>query len=256
MGIIPLARFIQLPWRLLGPGAIFLALLAPQAQTILNFRQQISNRALGFWNLGFGIFTFGILSFYFLSLSWTFHRSFDPFSTLPTPADVIRHEINTGLIGTTSNGEFVPRWVADFPKAEVMLPRYEKDSMPSHLAPTPEGVNCLTSPLRVALNEEEVSCKSSKDFVISFYRFYFPGWTATLDDKPVDIIIAQPNGNIALDVPSGQHTIKIFLQPTLPQVAGTVISLIALAILLITTRRSITNYNHQPSNFQLPTSNF
>mgnify|MGYP001618144431 CR=1 FL=1 len=253
--LFPLARFIQLPWRLLGPGAIFLALLAAAgAQTILNFRQQIPNRALGFWDLGFGILIFGILSFWVFALPWTYHRPFDPFPVSPTPADVIRHEINTGLIGTTSNGEFVPRWVTDFPKAEVMLPRYEKDSMPSHLAPTPEGVNCLTSPLRVALNEEEVSCKSSKDFVISFYRFYFPGWTATLDDKPVDIIIAQPNGNIALDVPSGQHTIKIFLQPTLPQVAGTVISLIALAILLITTRRSITNY--QSPTFQLPTSNF
>jgi len=246
--LFPLARFIQLPWRLLGPGAIFLALLAAAgAQTILNLRLRLWNR-----DLGFGILGFGILSFWVFALPWTYHRPFDPFPASPTPADVIRHEIKTGLIGTTSNGEFVPRWVADFPKADVMLPRYEKDSMPSHLAPTPEGVNCLTS--RIALNEEEVSCESSKDFVISFYRFYFPGWTATLDNKPVDITIAQPNGNISLDVPSGQHTIKIFLQPTLPQVAGTVISLIALAILLITTRRSITNY--QSPTIQLPTSNF
>ena len=224
--LFPLARFIQLPWRLLGPGAIFLALLAAAGtQTILNLRLPTWNR-----NWDFGILGFGILSFYLFVLPWTYHRPFDPFPTSPTPADVIRHEINTGLIGTTSNGEFVPRWVADFPKADVMLPRYEKDSMPSHLAPTPEGVNCLTS--SITLNEEEVRCESRKDFAISFYRFYFPGWTATLDSKPTDITIAQPNGNISLNVPSGQHTIKVFLQSTLPQTIGTIFSLVALVILL------------------------
>jgi hypothetical protein len=231
--LFPLARFIQLPWRLLGPGAIFLALLAAAgAQTILNFRQQIPNRVLRFWDFGFGIFTFGILSFWLFSLPWTFHRPFDPFPASPTPADVIRHEIKTGLIGTTSDGEFVPRWVADFPKAEVMLPRYEKDSMPSHLAPTPEGVKCQVSSVKV--NEEEVRCESAKGFSLAFHRFYFPGWAATLDGKPADITIAQPNGNISLNVPSGQHAIKIFLQPTTPQIAGTILSLISLFIILIT----------------------
>ncbi|MBI5349241.1 MAG: hypothetical protein HZB77_07995, partial [Chloroflexi bacterium] len=222
----PLARFIQLPWRLLGPGAIFLALLAAAgAQTILNLRLPTWNR-----NWDFGILGFCLLSFYLFVLPWTYHRPFDPFPTSPAPADVIRHEINTGLIGTTSNGEFVPRWVADFPKAEVMLPRYEKDSMPSHLAPAPEEVKCQVSSAK--LNEDEVKCESQKDFTISFYRFYFPGWTATLDGKPIDITIAQPNGNISLNVPSGQHTIKIFLQPTAPQIAGTILSLISLIIIL------------------------
>lgn len=115
-----------------------------------------------------------------------------------------------------------------------MLPRYEKDSMPSHLAPTPEGVNCHAS--RITLNEEEVICKSSKDFSLAFYRFYFPGWAATLDGKPVDITIAQPNGNISLNVPAGQHTIKIFLQSTVPQIAGTIISLVAGCWLLVASR--------------------
>ncbi len=228
--LVPLARFIQLPWRLLGPGAIFLALLAAAgAQTILNFRLRLWNR-----DVGVGLLGFGILSFWLFVLPWTYHRPFDPFLTSPTPADVIRHEINTGLIGTTSNGEFVPRWVADFPKAEVMLPRYEKDSTPSHLAPAPEGVKCQVS--NAKLNEDEVKCESQKDFTISFSRFYFPGWAATLDGKPVNITIAQPNGNISLNVPAGQHTIKIFLQSTAPQIAGTIISLVAGCWLLVASR--------------------
>jgi len=255
--LFPLARFVQLPWRLLGPGAIFLALLAAAgAQTILNFRQQIPNRVLGFWSLGFWIFTFGILSFGLFSLPWTFHPPFDSFPASPTPAAVIRHEIKTGLIGTTSNGEFVPRWVADFPKADVMLPRYEKDSMPSHLAPTPEGVKCQVS--RVGLNEEEVKCESLNAYTLAFYRFYFPGWTATLDNQPVAITIAQPNGNISLNVPSGQHTIKIFLQPTTPQVAGTLISLVALFILLAYSRWQMAKSTapEQSSAFHIPHSVF
>ena len=78
---------------------------------------------------------------------------------------------------------------------------------------------------------------------------------ATLDGKPIEIKPSSPNGLITLQVPLGQHTIKVFLQPTLPQVAGAILSIIALALLIVysNTQYAI-RYTHQSpiSNPQSP----
>lgn len=219
----PLVRFIQLPWRLLGPAAIFLALLTSATVEMLlpKIRQPFIRYFL--------FFTF-LLSLWLFVLPWTFHQPFNLFPANPSPATVIKHELNAGLIGTTSNGEFVPQWVYEFPVVDLMLPRYEKESMPSHIAALPEGVKCQT--VNLTLKSEEVKCEATKEFTLSFYRFYFPGWVATIDNQEVPLNIAAPNGNMAIAVAAGSHTIKVALQPTAPQAAGTSISLVGLIVLL------------------------
>jgi hypothetical protein len=228
----PLVRFIQLPWRLLGPAAIFLALLtSASAEIILQHLIKPITRYLS-------LITFLVASWLFV-LPWTFHQPFNLFPANTTPAAVIKHELNAGLIGTTSNGEFVPQIVSEFPSANLMLPRYEKESLPSHLAVLPEGVNCVT--LSVTLTSEEVKCESAKEFTLSFYRFYFPGWVATIDNKETPINVASPQGNIAIALAAGDHTSKVALQPTAPQAAGTIISFIGLIILLASSYPKIFN---------------
>jgi len=224
----PLSRPIQFPSRLVGPASLFLALLAGYgAITIKDLTRQSEPL----------IANIVIASFFFFSLSWTYHNRFQSLPNTVEPADIIRYEIATGQIGTTTMGEFLPVWVTETPAPDSLLAHYANDSIPNRLAALPEGVTCQA--VNVKLNEEEVKCESLKDFRLTFNRFYFPSWVASLDNKSVDITPSQPQGLITLNVPSGQHTIKIFLQPTLPQVVGALISLLSLVLLFAT--------SHQPS---------
>lgn len=77
-------------------------------------------------------------------------------------------------------------------------------------------------------------------------QFYYPGWTARADDMPgdesrLDVRPSVPDGLLSLRVPSGRHTVSLRLEPTLPERAGRVLSVIAVlitAILLVYALRS------------------
>ncbi len=223
----PLAQFIQFPWRLVGIASLLLAMLfASNIHTIHK-----TNPSLGLGLLGFGIF-----SFFLFSLPWTYHARYESLPNAVTPQDTTQYEVQNNQPGMTSNGEYLPMWVSEVPKEKV--------------AP---DAKCRVSSTK--LNEDEARCESPTEFTLMLNRFYYPTWSATLDGKPIEIKPSQPNGLITLNIPSGQHTIKVFLQPTLPQVAGAILSIIALALLIVysNTQYAI-RYTHQSliSNLQSP----
>jgi hypothetical protein len=214
--ILPLARFIQFPWRLVGPASLFLAALAGLGLARLALRH------FGVWGLGFGVF-----SFFLFSLSWTYHARFTSLPASITPADAVNYEITTGRLGATSTGEYLPRWVERLPDPNAV--NFTETDLPSRLAPLPINVSFVVS--RLTLHGEDIAYNSSTPFTAAFNRFYFPGWTATLDDQPAEI--APLNGLIAVAAPAGQHTLRIELRLTAPQLIGTLISFIALILLVI-----------------------
>ena len=224
--IFPFAQFIQFPWRLVGIASLLLAML---------FAASISQLEKINHNVARLSFVIGIFSFFISSLSWTYHARYESLPNIITPNDTTRFEIIHEQPGATSNGEYLPIWVGELPKAKI---EYDK---------------CKFSTIK--LNEDEVKCDSSQEFVLTINRFYFPAWAATLDGKSIEIMPSSPNGLITLQIPSGQHTIKVFLQPTLPQVAGAILSIIALALLIVysNTQYAI-RYTHQSpiSNPQSP----
>ena len=238
--IFPLARFIQFPWRLIGATSLLLAALAGAGlDRLAAFLRRAST----------GPALTAVTAFFFFSLSWTYHANFPSFPMTFTPADVIRHEITSGAIGTTSAGEYLPRWVSELPAPDTLLPHYAEDPNPSRFAPPPSGVTFAVS--RPSLTSEVVTYNSSEPFTATFYTFYFPGWVAALDGRPAIIRVSEPGGLITVPVPTGQHTLRVWLQPTWPQFIGTLISFVALAVLVAFVFRRINQpptANHQPSS--------
>jgi hypothetical protein len=51
-------------------------------------------------------------------------------------------------------------------------------------------------------------------FVFRLFQFHFPGWTATLDGRPVPIELAKPEGLISVRVPAGSHQLVVAFQDT------------------------------------------
>ena len=226
----PFAQFIQFPWRLVGMASLLLAALVGDSVSQL----EKINR-----NLAHGSFVIGIFAFFLFSLSWTYPARYESLPNTVTPQDTTQYEIRNNQLGTTSNGEYLPMWVTDMPKEKVPL-----------------DAKCQVS--NAKSNEDEVKCDSPKEFTLTLNRFYFPSWSATLDNVSTEIKPSSPNGLITIQVPSGQHTIRIFLQPTVWQIIGATISILSLILLLIILRyQPSANYpTSQPPNHQLPISLF
>jgi hypothetical protein len=232
---LPLARFIQFPWRLVGPASLFLAALAGVSLSR-------SSR------LTFVVSLFAVASFFLFSLSWTYHTNFTSLPATVTPADAVNYETATGQLGTTSTGEYLPRWVTELPAPDTL--NFTAADIPSRLAPPPANVTFDVS--RLTLHREDIAYTSPSPFTATFNRFYFPGWAATVDGQPVEPRPSTPNGLITVAAPAGQHTLRLELRPTAPQLAGISLSLVTLAALLLLALRRPTiaienrSHNRQP----------
>ncbi|MEK6574913.1 MAG: hypothetical protein AABZ58_11465, partial [Chloroflexota bacterium] len=171
-----------------------------------------------------------IASFFFFTLTWTYHAPFDHFPDTLRPADIIRDEIaHPTRLGATNLQEFLPRWVSELPSPDSTLPRYESADIPSRIAALPNSVALIEE--HTTLTASKFIYDSPQPFTVDFNIFYFPGWTATLDGNPIPIRPSPPHGVITLDLPAGRHEVHVARQPTSSQVAGSLISLIALLLL-------------------------
>jgi len=66
---------------------------------------------------------------------------------------------------------------------------------------------------------------------VTFNSYYFPGWTAKVDNRKVEIKPGKPYGQIEVDVPKGEHSIEFYWSETPLRKFADYISLISLASL-------------------------
>jgi uncharacterized membrane protein YfhO len=64
---------------------------------------------------------------------------------------------------------------------------------------------------------------------LRFYINYFPGWSATVDGRPVPIAPDPPDGLIGIDLPAGVHEVRVRFGATPERLLGAAISLLAAA---------------------------
>jgi hypothetical protein len=86
---------------------------------------------------------------------------------------------------------------------------------------------------------EEIIVRSSQKATIQFYTYYFPGWRGYVDGQEVPIRPEEPYGLITLDVPAGEHQVKIRFGDTPIRVVGKVISLLSFGLSLFLLRDNL-----------------
>ena len=74
---------------------------------------------------------------------------------------------------------------------------------------------------------------SDGTLVVRFRTFNFPGWTAWLDEKRIEIKTEAGTGAILLDVPGGRHRIRLVFRDTPIRLAGKLISFAASITLIV-----------------------
>jgi hypothetical protein len=132
-------------------------------------------------------------------------------------------------IGTTTMGEFLPRWVTQLPPQEPAKSTLIAQDNPDRL----QAVEGLTwtrwqdNPLDAAY-----TIRANRPLTVTYGQFYFPGWRATLNGAETDIVPSDPQGLITLAVPAGEHELRLTLGRTLAQTTGEIISAAALVVVV------------------------
>jgi len=216
---VPLLHYAQFPWRwltLVGLATAMLAgPLAPAAARWSGLR----------WSGG----PIALLGAAALAWSGMIGLDVEP---LAVPGSEVRtedlafFEQLSGNLGSTVRSEYLPA-------AVVPAPRGSSITMYG-TAPEPRAVEgSLMAAARLskstAYERWRVSVGDDRPASIAFPTYWFPGWTAAVDGDPPRAARARPgSGWLVVDVPPGEHTVKLDLMRSGWRAAAEVVALLAL----------------------------
>jgi hypothetical protein len=196
--VLPLIRFLQFPWRLLGPASLCLALLVGS----LGNRSRIA-------------LVFAVLLL--IIPNWRHARPARYFrfdAAQWTPGQIAERNVETADYAT------LPQQVREHPA--YASGRFDVLAGNVSVSEVHEGPSFLSSRVRASLPS-----------LIQANVSYYPGWTATLDGAAVPIQVTSPQGQISLRVPEGDHRVDLEFRRTPLRVASELLSIAGVGCLFI-----------------------
>jgi len=214
---VPLMRYFQHPWRLLGPASLLLAMLAGAGIAAV---ARVIRRG---W-LRAGWITACLLAMIGYTLPWLYIEYFPQ----PPPArdllDVHAFEREPPYYaGAMTQGEFIPIWMEQYPDRDALDALYAHSEVIPRLRPE-EGVTVEAESW--GLLRGEVTFTADETRTLHFTWAYFPGWRARIDGREVPITPAERTGLITVEVPAGRHSLTLDFGPTPLRRAAEVASLL------------------------------
>jgi len=211
---VPLLPFIQFPWRFLGLGSFFVAVLAGSAA--YGWSDRLTGR-----RLIRALVPLVLILLALYVIPWQYMRRY-PLMVDLDMADSVQFERQTGSLGTTTMGEFLPRTVRALPD-ENSPTLFDKGQCldQASLPPDAEILQADYGPLRY-----DVLLDSTTTFTAVFNTFAFPGWRAEIDGERVPITPTEPHGLISVKVPAGRHRLVVAFGTTPVRAWATGISIV------------------------------
>ncbi|MFQ5613285.1 MAG: 6-pyruvoyl-tetrahydropterin synthase-related protein [Anaerolineae bacterium] len=202
---VPLLALAEFPWRMLGPALLAAAVLCGGA-----FHRLTEARA---GHRGGVILVVAILALVIANVTYLVPAQFIRWGT-PSPAEAVAYEVASGAIGTTSTGEFLPRWADRFPAPQTLQPDYEAGRPPQKLDPQSLPPGARGQMLSHLPQADSLRLETPRPFEAVVRTLYWPGWQALLDGQPVPITVTRPGGLIQVPVPAGAHLLELRLNDT------------------------------------------
>ena len=151
-------------------------------------------------------------------------------------ADEIRQEDATHAWGGTSYDEFQPVWGANVPLDVPDTERYVEE--PFLIGVYGNDLNAFYPALQAAqIDAATVRVTLTEARPVRFRQYYFPGWTATLDGQPAEVYPEADAGLLTLDVPTGEHVIRLAYNGTPVQALAVIVSLLSVLAAIFLARR-------------------
>ncbi len=195
---LPLLYLVLFPWRFIGPASLLVALLAGLGASRL---------PIPVWlQLGGALLLLAAAG-----LPWLFPGDVPAELGLTAP-DVIRFEAETGWLGTTSVGEYLPAQVEALPPPDALLPLYEA-SAPEYLIPRLDGA-ALPPTVEIleadyGVTDATVTLEAAAPFEARFLWYAFPGWELAVNGRPHPTHAAGPHGLLAAELPAGRQIVTL-----------------------------------------------
>jgi hypothetical protein len=218
---LPALTYLQLPWRLLGPDAIVMGVLAGAVVDWATALPWMWSRA-AFGSVAVAASLVGALPL-LDPLPWA---DYGPV----TPQRLLVFE-SEGNIGTTAQNEFLPSGVKSMPAPQASLIHSDTIGPVDKVnrARLPEGTQVAV--IAHGPQHDRFQISAPADFDLSLFTFYFPGWTAYVDGVRTPVAATDPEGFITFHVPAGERDVLVRLEDTPPRRWGWLISGAACAAL-------------------------
>lgn len=209
---VPLAALVQFPWRLLILTSVTLSLLgATLAADGDDARYGISPAMVLAVAVAAGSFSYTL-------------PQYTPYSArAEADAAVVEFELvyppdRTGMMA----------WTKEQPMTSPLVPQYLAGE-PLTKAHILEGQGSVETRY-IGGATVEVLVRAETPVTLELYTYYFPGWRATVDGNPVEVRPTEPYGLIALQVPAGEHVVRLRFGDTPVRLAGKGISIVSLLV--------------------------
>ena len=240
----PFLPFFQFPWRLLGPTAAMLAILAGVA--VSGLVDGAARRGRAGWYAPALLVGAALL----LGLPLSQPAPWGDFGEVNNLRMTLIE--NSGRwLGTTSTADYVPATVDMIParQGSVVAPIAEgKPPDRVNYASLPEGARVETEVVRPLFTRYFVY--APKKMPLRLFLFDFPGWQVRVDGRPVETELGRPEGFIVVPLSAGEHVVEVEFGSTPARAAAAWLSLISLLLALVGGAIVSRSHHNQP-----PTSN-
>ncbi|MBK8135311.1 MAG: hypothetical protein IPK52_05650 [Chloroflexi bacterium] len=214
---VPFIGYSQYPTRLLGPASLLLAVLAGFGIDALVTRGLRLNGKM----VRLGVPVFAIVVF---ALPLTV-RTPVPEHNPQTVVDALDFERESGFVGSSSFGEYVPIWTADLPDSSALRERYAEETFIPRLRP-PESVTIEDAVWRHTSGA--FSASTDAEATLTFDWLYLPYFQASVDGEQVEVVPSTGEGRVQITAPAGTHRIEVWLAPSRTQAIAALVSATAL----------------------------
>lgn len=199
----PALAYLQFSWRLLGPAALGTAWLV--ALAIAGGRR---------WRYAAGALIVAGLGAAALPGLRVDYLALAP--RPPSRLDLLRRDAGGIVDGKLPDAEFQPRW------------RAQADPGAGQGGGA-AGID------HVRLEEKDetrwvFTVEASRPGRVAIPQAFFPGWQASIDGRPAEVVPTPEGGLAAVDVPAGSHRIEVRFGETPPRILGWVLGAATLAL--------------------------
>lgn len=230
--LIPPLALIQFPFRLLSLAALFLSLAAAGVLAALNAPRR--HLTPGFIALGLAVL---LASYPYTQPQHTPVTDRNQSSAAVTDFEMAFPDMR----GSTA---FAGKPPVDTPKRSAYL-----TGAVLPLAGIIAGEGQVTA-VRHGAGSEQVHVSAGTPVTLQFYTYWYPGWRATANAQPVAIRAGGPDALITLDLPPGEHDVRIRFGNTPLRTLAAVLSILAGVTIAILVASPAWRWRHPPD---LPT---
>ena len=148
---------------------------------------------------------------------------------------------------------FLPKWADDdlFQNTQQSVQELKALSSITPLVSIQRGTGVI-EPISWTSGLAEFMVRSKENVLVVLHQFYYPGWVARVNDKNEQVAITPTSskGLVSMQVPAGEHVIRLTREPLPEEIMGQDLSAISILFLLTSMAWPRRHKRPDPDNLQ------